>query len=129
MKPSKLKFMLWDKIHSCWHGGSADIEYGLTGRPKDKDRHQVMMVPGGTIYNLHLWTGVKDKKGRDIFFNSDILKYGESTFIVCLFGEYGIIDPHIEWLNRPKDWSYSEWAYDHAGDCEIVRNIYERTVS
>ena len=80
----------------------------------------------GHHYELMQYTGLKDKNGKEIYFDCSILRYGDIIFIIELYNkEFGFICPSIKWLKGSRDWNYNEWAYDHNYDCEIIGNIYE----
>lgn len=72
-------------------------------------------------------TGLHDRRGHPIFFGDTLILKGHPTAIFTLkyrSKSYGFIDPHLEWIEGKRDWSWGEFAYDHSSECDII--IYKK---
>lgn len=71
------------------------------------------------------FTGLKDIRHKDIYFDSSILKFQNSIFMLSLRDdEFGFICPRIIWIKNPREWGYYRFAYDKARSCEIIGNCF-----
>lgn len=107
----QIKFRAWDKNHGCMHYSDNCTLDWLFDLPK---RH------GGSVMQF---TGLKDKKGKEIF-EGDIIKRKDSRFYYSIhWGKTSFgVSEHRDSGKFSSDFRY-HWDGNELG--EVIGNIYE----